>query len=157
MAEVASTARAVQQHWLSHGLRVFQVGRSELASLSRSISDGLPEEYDEFLRIAGLPDNEDAAGFRFWLPTEVTPTNQVLHNAGYEISFSDPSMIIADYMQESWWYCLWVGGTFRGQVSLVLGREDHLNPVPTFATFGEFLQAYLADDPQLYPPAPNSQ
>ena len=62
-------------------------------------------------------------------------------------------MIIADYLQESWWYAIWVAGPFSGHVSLVLGRDGDGNPEPPLGTFVDFLLAYLNDDASLYPPA----
>jgi hypothetical protein len=153
MAEVAAVAKEVRQHWLSQGLRVSSVEPEELAELRRLRPEGIPEEYEAFLRIAGLPDDEDGAGFRFWLPKEVRATSDVLSEAGHGSDATEPSVIIADYLQESWWYGLWLAGPFTGRVSLVLGHEDGRDPQPPLGTFVDFLLAYLNDDVRLYPPA----
>jgi len=153
MAEVAVLAKEVRQHWLSQGLRVSSVKPEELAELTRSRLAGIPEEYEAFLRVAGLPDDEDGAGFRFWLPREVRATSHVLGESGYGSEGAEPSVIIADYLQESWWYGLWLAGPFAGQVSLVLGNEAGKDPQPPLGTFVDFLLAYLNDDVRLYPPA----
>jgi hypothetical protein len=153
MAEVEVVAKEVRQRWLSQGLRPSSVKPEELVALSRLAPEGVPKEYEAFLRIAGLPDDEDAAGFRFWRPTEVRVTSDVLHAAGYAIDAIERSVIIADYLQESWWYGLWLSGRFAGQVSLVLGQADGKDPQPPLGSFAEFLLAYLGDDVRLYPPA----
>ena len=150
MAEVATIADRVRERWLSHGLLVSPVKSDELAALKRLPPDGIPEAYEAFLRIAGLPDGEDREGFRFWLPREVRPTRDVLGEAGYVCNASEPSVIIADYLQESWWYALWLTGPFTGSVSLVLGHKDGNDPQPPLGTVAEFLLAYLRDDARLY-------
>lgn len=156
MAEVAAVAEKVRQHWLSQGLRVSPVKPDDLAELRRLRPEGMPEEYEAFLRIAGLPDAEDGEGFRFWLPSELRATSDVLGEAGYGSDAAELSVIVADYLQESWWYGLWVTGPFRGQVSLVLGDEGGRDPQPPLGTFVDFLLAYLKDDARLYPPESKS-
>jgi hypothetical protein len=153
MAEVAAVAEKVRQHWLSQGLRVSPVKPEELEALRRSRPDRIPEDYEAFLRIAGLPEDEDGEGFRFWLPNEVRATHDVLGEARYASDAVEPSVIIADYLQESWWYALWLAGPFRGHVSLVLGHADGRDPQPPLGTFVDFLLAYLNDEARLYPPA----
>jgi hypothetical protein len=152
MAEVATIAARVREHWLSHGLLVSPVKSDEIAVLKRMRPEGIPEAYEAFLRIAGLPDGEDPEGFRFWLPREVRTTRDVLGEAGYDSNASEPSVIIADYLQESWWYALWLTGPFTGSVSLVLGHKDGNDPQPPLGTFADFLLAYLRDDARLYAP-----
>lgn len=71
MAEVVEIANRVREHWLLQGLRVSPVKSEELSELKRLQPEGLPHAYEAFLRIAGLPDDEDREGFRFWLPREV--------------------------------------------------------------------------------------
>ena len=151
MAEVAEIAKQVREHWQAQGFRVSSVEMEALAELKRSRTEGIPEEYETFLRIAGLPRDEDSNGFRFWLPREVRATMDVLGDAGYASDAVEPSVIIADYLQESWWYALWVAGPFMGHVSLVLGHEDGKDPQPPLGTFMDFLLAYLSDDARLYP------
>ena len=155
MAGVAEVAEKVRQHWLSQGLRISQVKPEELAELRRSLPGGTPEEYEAFLRLAGLPSDEDTEGFRFWLPSEVRATRDVLGEAGYRSDATEPSVIIADYLQQSWWYGLWLAGPFRGSVSLVLGSERGRDPQRPLGTFVDFLLAYLNDNARLYPaPSP---
>lgn len=139
MAEVAAVAKAVRQHWLSQGLRVSFVDPNELVALKRSRSEGIPEEYEAFLRIAGLPDDEDRVGFRFWSPKEVCATSEVLRQTGYLHVATESSLVIADYLQESWWYGLWSTGRFTGHVSLVLGQTRGVDPQPPLGSFVDFL------------------
>ena len=151
MAEVAAIAEQVREHWLAQGLRVSSIETEALAEVKRSRPEGIPEEYETFLRIAGLPHDEDRNGFRFWLLREVRATADVLGDAGYASDTAAPSVIIADYLQESWWYALWMAGPFMGHVSLVLGHESGKDPQPPLGTFMDFLLAYLSDDGRLYP------
>lgn len=152
MAEVELVATQVREHWLSHGLLVVPVKSEDLAAL-RQWRPGIPGDYEAFLRIAGLPSSDDPDGFRFWLPQEVRPTRDVLQDAGYESDESESSVIIADYLQESWWYGLWLTGPFTGCVSLVLGHGRGKDPQPPLGTFMDFLLAYMQDDARLYPEA----
>lgn len=154
MAGVEAAAKGVRRRWLLQGIRVSSVEPDELVSMTRLAPHGVPTEYETFLRVAGVPDDEDAAGFRFWRPTEVRATGDVLRAAGYVIDAADRSVIIADYFQESWWYCLWLSGTLAGCMSLVLGESNGHDPQPPLGTFEEFLIAYLDDDVRLYPPEP---
>jgi len=150
MTGVATLAIRVREHWLSHGLGVSPVPSAELTELKRRRPEGIPEAYEEFLLIAGLPAGDDEQGFRFWLPREVAATRDVLEASGYRSNATESSLIIADYLQESWWYALWLAGPFRGSVSLVLGVENGTDPQPPLGTFNEFLFAYLNDDAILY-------
>lgn len=150
MAEVATVAARVREHWLSHGLLVSPVSSDELAALKRMGPEGIPEAYEVFLRVAGVPNGEDREGFRFWLPREIRATHDVLGEAGYDSNVSELSVIIVDYLQESWWYALWLTGPFTGSVSLVLGHEDGNDPQAPLGTFVDFLLAYLGDDARLY-------
>lgn len=156
MIELGELARKVRRHWLLQGLRVRPVEPEEMAELKQSRPEGIPKEYEVFLRIAGLPNDEDGAGFRFWLPREVRTVRDVLGGAGYEGDTVELIVVIADYLQESWWYGLWSVGPFAGHVSLVLGREDGGDPQPPLGTFIDFLVAYLGDDACLYPLASRS-
>jgi hypothetical protein len=156
MAEVKEAAEQVRHHWLAQGLRVSPVNPKQLAELRRLRPEGIPEEYEAFLRIAGLPDGEDREGFRFWLPGEVRATRDVLGDAQYGSDATEPSVIIADYLHESWWYGLWLAGPFTGSVSLVLGHQGGKDPQPPIGTFVDFLHAYLHGDERLYPPASSS-
>lgn len=149
MAGIATIAEQVRLHWRAQGLRVNAVPPQDLKH--SNVAD-LPEDYETFLRLAGLPDDEDSAGFRFWSPKELRATGDILSAAGYTNSVVHPSVIIADHLQESWWYCLWSGGPWRGCVSLVLGTYSGRDPLPPLGNFADFLLAYLTDDACLYPP-----
>jgi hypothetical protein len=152
MAEVTTVAKGVLRRWLSQGLRVSAVTPEEMARLRQLQPDGRWEDYEAFLRIAGLPQDEDSEGFRFWLPREVRLSKDVLADAGSRCNAAEPSVIFADYLQECWWYGLWLAGPFAGQVSLVLGSEDGEDPQLPLGSLVEFLAAYLDDDDRLYPP-----
>lgn len=149
MAEVTALAEKVRRHWIHQGLEVRPVSEGELREMADVSSEGTPDAYDAFLRSVGLPTDQDGAGFRFWSPREVRPTHEVLLDAGCPPTAPSPSVIVADYLQECWWYALWLAGPFRGQVSLVRGRDD--GPLPPLGSFGDFLEAYLDDDARLYP------
>ena len=153
MTDIAEVARSVRRRWLSQGLRVVPIEFEDLQALRRSSPSGLPEAYEAFLRIAGLPQDEDSEGFRFWPPRQVRMTSDVLAEAGYACAQGDRSAVIADYLQESWWYCMWLEGPLRGHVSVVLGDARGRDPQPPLGTLADFLLAYLNDGAGLYPPA----
>jgi hypothetical protein len=143
-------ATQVRQHWLEQGLDVLPVAMDEVVEAWRSLPGALPEAYEAFLRTAGLPADEDAEGFRFWLPRELRATADVLRGAGYGSDATEGAVIFADYLQESWWYALWVSGPWKGCVSLVLGTRSGKDPQPPLGSLEEFLLAYLKDDERLY-------
>ena len=150
MAGVTDSAERVRRHWARQGLGVKPLSVEDLRRLAALSPEGMPHEYEKFLRSVGLPTHQDSAGFRFWWPHEIRPTDQVLADAGCPASAPSPSVIVADYLQECWWFALWLAGPYRGQVSLVSGRDD--GPLPPIGSVGDFLEAYLADDSRLYPP-----
>jgi hypothetical protein len=153
MAEIAIVANEVRRHWLSQGLQVSPVTQEEFAVLRQLQPEGRWEEYEAFLRVAGLPHAEDREGVRFWLPREVRPSIDVLADARCRYSAVYPSVIFADYLQESYWYGLWLDGPCAGSVSLVLGIVDGEAPLPPVGSFVDFLLAYLTNDSRMYPPA----
>ncbi len=152
MAAIEIVAQAIRTHWLSQGLRLRAPEPQELEILRRLDSNGIPSEYETFLRVAGVLEDEDRLGIYFWLPSEVRATHEVLAEAGCACDSSAPSVVIADYFQESWLYALWLGGPFRGQVSLALGTADGKDPQPPLGTLADFLLACMSDDARLYPP-----
>lgn len=103
-------------------------------------------EYAAFSAVVGCQYNDDAMGFRFWPPAEVRMTRDVLVDAGYQCLSADASVVFADFMQESYWYSLWLAGPNAGMVSFTLGSIDGDDPQPPFATFHAFLELYLRDD-----------
>lgn len=152
MAGLTEIATQVRQHWLKQSLRVLPVAKEALADAWRSLPGTPPEEYETFLRTAGLPTDEDAQGFRFWLPQELRATSDVLRDAGYGCNATEASVVFADYLQESWWYALWVSGPWKGYVSLVLGTKSGNDPQFPLASLEEFLLAYIKDDEELLCP-----
>ncbi|NTX52062.1 hypothetical protein [Myxococcus sp. CA039A] len=146
MTAITNIATQVRQHWLERHLNVQPVAMKELVDAWRSLPGVLPEEYEAFLRIAGLPTDEDAQGFRFWLPGELRATADVLRDAGYGCNATEASVIFVDYFQQSWWYALWVSGPWKGYVSLVLGTKSGNDPRFPLGSLEEFLLAYIKDD-----------
>ncbi|WP_338863651.1 hypothetical protein [Myxococcus stipitatus] len=146
MATIIEVAKQVRQYWLDAGLEVHPVAMDEVFEAWRALPGALPKEYEEFLRVAGLPTDEDALGFRFWLPNELRATVDVLRAAGADSHATEASVIIVDYFQESWWYALWVSGPWAGFVSIVLGTRNGSDPQFPLGTLEEFLLAYINDD-----------
>jgi|GEM_PF-6830409 len=146
MAEITDIATQVRQHWLKRYMDVQPVVMKELVDAWRSLPGGLPEEYEAFLRTAGLPTDADIRGFRFWLPEELRSTADVLRDAGYGCNATEASVIFADYLHQSWWYALWVSGPWKGYVSLVLGTRNGDDPRFPLGTLEEFLLGYIKDD-----------
>lgn len=151
-AGIEHLAAQVRDRWTSQEITVSDVRPQAILELVRRFGP-LPEPYTEFLRTAGVASNDDSEGFLFWGPEEVRSTAAALNDAGYPgVDLAASSIIFADYMQESWWYALWVDGPHLGCVSLVLGQGASEPPdlQPPVGTFLEFLAWYLADDERLY-------
>lgn len=148
---IARAAGKVRQHWEAQGLRVCATSESDIVALRRRLRAEIPLEYEIFVRLVGLPDQDDSNGFRMWALHEIRPTRDVLRDAGYEYNAADTSVVIADYLQQSWWYVLWLDGPRQGCVSLALGTKDGSDPQPPFGTFLDFLDAYTEDNENLYP------
>jgi hypothetical protein len=150
MAEIADLALHVKAHWVSLGLTVRKISKREIVELSRSLPVPLPGDYVTFLEVAGVHDDDDRAAIRFWPPHLVRPTTKVVEEAGYILREESPSVIFADYMQESWWYGMWVGGELHGRVSIVLCDDKECKRPSPIGDFSEFLMLYLSDAAILY-------
>jgi hypothetical protein len=146
------SAHQIRQRWLSQGVPTSQVTPDDLAAIRTAFRAEIPADYESFLEIAGSQDGHDKDQYRFWHPREIRPTSDVLRDAGYPSNATELSIVIADYMQESWWFSLWLTGPWAGQVSLALGLCDGSDPQPPIASFDDFLELYMRDDGRLYPP-----
>lgn len=82
MDATTDIAMQVRRHWLERYLDVQSVSMNEVVDAWRSLPGEIPEEYETFLRTAGLPTDADSRGFRFWLPEELRATADVLRDAG---------------------------------------------------------------------------
>ncbi len=149
MAAIVAVAEEVKHFWLSQGLKVHSVGADELIALRRTLGGTIPTEYEAFLRIAGLPDDEDKSGIRFWQPLEVRIMRSAIHDSSASLVAGEQIALIADYFQESWSYGIWLSGPLAGSVSVVPSPTSGwvAHPVGTMA---EFLTAYVAGDPRVY-------
>lgn len=92
-------ARDVRLFWEQQGLLRKTVSRDEIQNAERRLGR-FPEDYRTFLLEAGINVEPGTAWIRFWSPDELRRTSQVVEND------STYSIIIADYMDESWWYTL---------------------------------------------------
>lgn len=124
-------------------MSLFAVNLVELRGLM-----GAGSLFECFLHIAGVPSDDDKDGFLFWGPSLIRPVEDVMRDAQYDWKCAHRSVIIADYLQECWWYALWLDGPWAGRVSLVLGCADE--PAPVFGSLADFLRAYLDGDDRLY-------
>jgi len=142
----------VRAHWLSHKIQISEASIQDLDAFSRWSLESPAIAYADLFRVAGIPSDCDREGFRFWRPDEIRLTGEVLQNdAGCTGNLDTNSVIVADYLQECWWYCLWISGQYAGSVSIVLGDEKlDMIRAPRWTLEG-FLRAYLDDDPTLYP------
>ena len=94
--------------------------------------------------------NNDHEGFLFWSPNDCRFADDYGVTANFAFSISEACVIFADYMQESWWYGLWVKGPWVGMVSPIWGSlEDSV--VEPIGTFSEFIKKYLVSDTSLFP------
>jgi hypothetical protein len=151
MEQIAIAAQEVRQHWLAQRLRIEAVSAEDLNKLRLLCLDGRWAEYETFLRVAGLAVDDDRQGIRFWSPHEVRRYGDVLSTDDASRANAQVAVIIADYLQEAWWYCLWLTGPVAGQVSLVLGDKTGNDPRPPIGSLAEFLRAYTNEAPSLYP------
>ncbi len=137
----------VRRYWLAQGLTVNTV---DPKSIALELHGEMPAAYAELLRTVGVPNDEDVHGFRFWHPHEFRSARQVLTGADCPSDVPETWVIIADYLQESWWYAMDFAGADKGRVFLVLGSAA--DPTAPIGDVSRFLQAYLDDDEILYPP-----
>jgi hypothetical protein len=141
-------AHAVRRYWIDGGVAGAAISAQEIAAAEARLG-ALPEAYRRFLAIAGSQRLDDDNFMRFWPPAELRSASDVLVGAGC-LAVPD-AIVIADHMQESWWYVLFTGGPRAGLVALVLGGDprDPQEPIGDLATF---LEQYMADATALYPP-----
>lgn len=140
---IVDLARKVRGRWLLSDLKVTDLEVPEGCPLL-----GCGDEYLLFLLHAGVLDDNDDQYFRFWKLAEIRTTSEALGEVDEPGSLAVDSLIIADHLQESWWYGLGVAGRLKGRVFLVPGSI--VDPPPVSWTLVEFLEAYLSDDESLY-------
>lgn len=146
MARIDELSKRVRERWVAEGLVLSPVNATDLLRQHPL----LPHDYVTFLTVAGLAIGGDSRGFRFWLPTELEDAATVLARSGYQCANGAAAIIFADYLQESWWYCLWTEGANTGSVSLCLGTATGNDPQPPIGDLAEFLLDYLGDSERLY-------
>lgn len=150
MSEIGDLALEVRRRWMAQGILGREISAAEVEALETRVGP-LPSAFKSLLSLAGAQADDDEEGVLFWPPEEVCPAREVLSKEGYRLLGADDAIVIADYMQESWWYALWTRGEKRGQVFLVRGewQEEPLDPIGDLAGF---LVAYLFEPSRLYPP-----
>ncbi len=148
MAKIIELAKKVSEYWLSHGVDTQGVTSEEIEKTEKRVGS-LPESYKDFIFRSGIPKTEDSNGIYFWSLGDLVRADHLLSKAGYEISLKDELVVIADYMQESWWYGLWLTGEDYGRVSLILGGDIN-DPQEPIGDFQHFLQCYLNDSAEIY-------
>jgi len=152
MAKINEVSSRVRDYWIASGLNVRPVLGSDLVLLRhRFASDGIAD-YLQFLSIAGLPTDEDANQFRFWMPHELAPSNEVLLGTGFYSTAeaqAESGLIFADYMHESWWYRICLEGAEVGKIRRA-GSSQKDRQAPPMGSMCDFLEAYLRDDDCLY-------
>jgi hypothetical protein len=152
MARINEAASRVRDYWVASGLDVRPVATSDIVRLSRRFAGDGIADYLQFLSIAGLPTDEDANAFRFWTPRELAQASEVLMGAGYSSAeaHTEPGLVFADHMQESWWYKICLEGADVGQIRRAgSGQRDRQSR--SIGSMTDFLEAYLRDDDCLYP------
>ncbi len=151
MPAIVELASRVRNYWLAQGLEVAVVRYQDVLAAEKALGYPLPPDYRDFLSVAGLPYRDDKEGFLFWPLMDLAPAYDVLLNAGSGEIEDKTAIVFADYLQECWWYQIWISGPLTGKVSLVLGTDDNSDPQAPIGTFSEFLEAYLVDSELLYP------
>lgn len=150
MVKTSDLALAVRERWLSEGVFDKDVTNSDVSELERRVG-ALPTAYKEFLLIAGTQADNDEEGFLFWPPQEVRPVREVVSEQGYDFAGDEEAIVIADYLQESWWYGLWTAESKRGEGFIVLGYQRE-KPMSSIGGLEQLLAAYLSGSSELYPP-----
>jgi hypothetical protein len=133
--------------WISQGLDPKPV---DLGAAPGHLRNQLPVEYTQFVTAVGVPSFEDSQGFLFWQPGDLCTAADLLkaqEKTRDERVALGSLLVFADYLQECWWYGVWMSGESQGFVSLVTGTNDPRAPIGTFA---DFLSAYLVDGEVLY-------
>ena len=149
MSNVAEYALEIRRRWIKAGLLGDEILNADIDRLEKRIGK-LPSSYKSFLSTAGVQTDSDAEGYLFWPPVDVRSLREVSEALGYYASGKEAAVVIADYLQESWWYCLWIAGPNVGTVFLAgLKESGATSAVGDMATF---LEAYLCYSPSMYPP-----
>ena len=149
MGEVSDKVNSVRKRWNRAGVLGREIEMSEITSLERRIGS-IPPSYKEFLLEVGRQDDDDEDGFFFWAPEAVSPVNVLFTENDIETCpVLEEAVVIADYLQESWYYVLWTQGPRTGQVGLATGKDDEKRkPIGNLLAF---LESYLVDSKALYP------
>jgi hypothetical protein len=146
---IAAAARRVRAYWDQLGVSGGLYSPAEIEEAEVRLGR-LPDEFKTFLATAGEQTSEDENGMLFWPPDRLRTAHEVLTEAGHPVDVSTQAIVIADHMQESWWYVLWIGGPRTGRVSLVLGGDPN-DFKSQIAALDEFLNEYVADGSRLCP------
>lgn len=148
--ELDDLALEVRRRWLARGILGRDISRVEVGELEARVGP-LPSAFKSLLLIAGTQVDDDDEGVLFWPPEEVCPAREVLSKEGYRLVGAEDAIVIADYMEQSWWYALWIRGRERGNVFLVRGEWQEA-PLDSIGNVAGFLRAYLFEPGRLYPP-----
>ncbi len=145
---INETLKRIKERWKQSAVLGRQDQSIAIAKLEQRVGQ-LPPPYKEFLTVAGEQTDDDTEGFLFWKAEDVIMAKEFFsqNSIGFNSVF-EGAIIIADYLQESWYYVLWVGGNRIGHVGLVSGVGDAERK--TIGDFSEFLECYLLDSSALY-------
>lgn len=137
---IGQSATEIRKLWENESVHGPEVLSSDIALLEQRVG-GLCDAYKEFLLAAGTQLDNTDDGFLFWRIDDVRFANNVRSEYGLPThEFLDGAIVVADYLQESWWYVLWTTGPNTSLVSLVTGTKDETRkPIGNFC---EFLKCY---------------
>lgn len=148
--QLAALAEEMRRHWSGAGLSLAAIDEDEILATERRLGTALPTEYRSFLKLAGIPSDQDTLGFHFWQPNAFQLTTEVVPSSEQDLGQGRTSVVFADYLDESWWYVIWTAGDHSGMISRALGTEHGPDPEDPLGTLETFCRAYLSDDKVLY-------
>jgi hypothetical protein len=114
-----------------------------------------PEMRNYLLQLDGMgaswPDDQDARLFSFWQLAQIRPVNEELASHGLPpIPGVDHYFVFADFMTWSWAYAINLAAdSTTGNEVVLIGTEDG-RPLRVAGSFGEFVDLYVSNSPQIY-------
>lgn len=144
MGPIEEISLVIREMWIGQGLFDGFYSAERIISAAGRFGS-LPVEYMSFVETAGMQRDSDSSGFRFWHLDEVR-----LDSPNFD-GDADPkcNLIIADYLQESWWYGISFSSSAQITAIPITGRVE--TPKHDPISFLEFLRRYAYDSELLMP------
>jgi hypothetical protein len=148
------------EHWRAQGIRLASGATTEdIAAFQVRYGVTLPADFKAyFLRVNGMiqlgNDSEDEHGFSFWPLWKLKDLRALRDDEEVEVPDVNlmKNFVFADYLQWSWAYAINLDADAAtwGQI-VPVGALTHTVIAPSFSGF---VDLYVADASELYPPPP---